>query len=113
MKNKIRITVAILLVVFIVGCVSWQKTTLISYQVLGESLISVRTVLESKCNSGEIPVDKCEEIKASYNKAVDLYKEAGIIALTAIDFEDKAKEKRYFEMKLEILTLIKEWQSLN
>lgn len=99
-----------LFVLFIAGCMSWQKTTLISYQVLGESLISARTVLEAKCNSGEIPADKCKEIKASYNKAVDLYKEAGTIAFDAIDFEDKVKEKRYFEIKQEILTLIKEWQ---
>lgn len=110
MKKELRL---ILCFILLSGCVSWQKTTLVSYQTLGETLISVRTLLETKCNNGEISADKCEEIKTSYNKAVSLYKEAGEIAFNAIDFEDKIKEKRYFEIKQEILDLIKEWQSLN
>lgn len=95
-----------LLLVVVVGCGSWQKTTLTSYQVIGETLVSAKSILKSQCDSGELPADKCAEIQAIYDKAVVIYAEAGDMAISAADLEDKAKQKKYTEMKQDILNLL-------
>lgn len=104
--HYVKILLSFVFVVVLVGCGSWQKTTLISYQAIGETLISVKTVLKAQCDSGELPADKCAEIQNAYNKAITIYEEAGTMAISAVDLEDKAKQKRYAEMKQDILNLL-------
>lgn len=101
-----KILLSLFVVVLVCGCGSWQKTTLTSYQAIGETLISVKTILKTECDSGELPADKCAEIQTAYNKAITIYEEAGTMAISAVDLEDKAKQKRYTEMKQDILNLL-------
>jgi hypothetical protein len=106
-KDK-RVMLAVVCLLVLSGCFlgSWRKTTMTSYEAIGETLISTKTILKAQCDSGEIPAEKCEEIRAVYNNAVSLYKEAGDVAVLAIDLDDKIQKKKYMDMKNEVLALL-------
>ena len=69
------------------GCSSmpWQKQTLVSYQVMGETLKSSKVVLIELCLNGTLSEKDCSEARDAYNQAVDVYKVLGNQAIIAMD----------------------------
>lgn len=94
------------------GCSSmpWQKQTVISYQIMGETLQSSKTVLQELCLTGALSAEDCSTARTTYNQAVDIYKLLGNQALIAIDIGNDSVYKQLAAQLMQLLVILGEYQ---
>lgn len=107
MKQKVALI--LLLVLFVVGCGTWQKTSMISYEGLGIAKDNVRDLMQVKCRQPETTEEECEEMRLAYNEVTAAYVVLGDVAPILIEANDR---KKYMEMRdkfIELLNVIQEF----
>ena len=90
------------------GCssMSAKKQTVLSYEVVGEVLKAAQPTLKSLCSNGILDAEECAEAKDAYNKAVDIYKIMGTVAIIAMDTGDQSAYQVLQVDLMELLTQI-------
>ncbi len=106
-----RIVLAIILLVFLVGCGSFrsmppEKQVLLSYEVMGETIQTAKPILITLCDTGELSPEDCIEARAAYNNAVTVYYLLGETAKIAIDTGDNTDYQGMAAQLMTLLTMI-------
>lgn len=81
----------------------WQTKAVVTYESMGETLISTKPALKSLCASGEMSAEDCIKAKDTYNLAVTAYKELGDLFVIALDTGDSSD---YKSKELELIKLL-------
>ena len=93
------------------SCEKWQMTT-VSYESVGEILGIVKEESQGLCVQGALEPDVCEKIKDNYNKAREIYLEAGDVLIGAMRLEGSAEKNyetgRYRDLISDVGFLVKE-----
>lgn len=87
MKKHIVLASLCFLLCLTVGCQESDKwkNAVVVYESVGLSLNDFKAKAKELCDRGEIPPDTCAKLKDGYNKAVDVYVDAGYVLEEAIN----------------------------
>ena len=97
--RRFKISVVIFLaMVILVACATGTKGKLVSsYELAGTTLKVGYAVAKPACDTGQLPADKCVQIKKIYNDTRSAYLLAGDSLLLAIETDDLIKRQKFLE----------------
>lgn len=111
LKALLGVLMFLSLLIGVCSCEKWQMTT-VSYEGVGEILGTVKEEAQDLCSQGTLKPDVCEKIKENYNKAREIYIEAGDVLVGAMKLEGSAEKLiengKYRDLISNVGTLVKE-----
>lgn len=95
MKRKILVgLISIILLAGLMGCATGTKGKLVSaYELGGVTLKTGYNFAKPACDAGQLPADKCIQIKKIYNDARASYLLAGDYLILAVETDDVIKRQ--------------------
>jgi len=108
-KIAISVLSISLILVFAVSCALWKEKATITYEGTGQILSGVYDAVKPACDSGQLSVETCVNLKDAYNKARAAYIVAGDTLILSMEFEESiaktqdAVAKKELQAKLSIL----------
>lgn len=91
------------------ACGSWQKTTVVSYDVGSITLKVAKDTSKLMCDNGQLNSVQCERLKNYYNKARISFIVAGDILKLIVQTDDSMKDK---ELKLQYQIKIDDFKKM-
>ncbi|HDL19935.1 MAG TPA: hypothetical protein ENH30_01520 [Nitrospirae bacterium] len=89
---KFKMITAVLVIMAVVGCATWQAKTVTGYELTGVTLQRINISASAMCEKGTLTVDQCREIRDIYNKTYVSFQTAGAMLNVAIASEGAIKE---------------------
>ncbi len=97
--RRFRISIVMILaMVILTACATGTKGKLVSsYELAGTTLKAGYAVAKPACDAGQLPVDKCVQLKKIYNDTRGAYLLAGDYLILAIETDDLVKRQKFLE----------------
>ena len=93
-KEALPILLAIVMLAILSGCATGTKGKLVSsYELAGITLTGAYDTVKPVCDIGQLPADKCAQIKKLYNDARGIYLFAGEALIIAVETDDLIKRQ--------------------